>query len=63
MDGPGVADTFYEYLFKENNSGTEGTFQPDTTRAARALHLAVAKLRSDKKVSFVHWVPFIHLGR
>jgi hypothetical protein len=37
-------------------------FGPDTTQAARALHLAVAKLRS-KNAAFVRWVPFIHLGR
>ena len=29
--------------------------------AARALHLAVTKLRSEN-VSFARWVPFIHLG-
>ena len=35
---------------------------PDTTQAARALHYAVTKLRSEN-VSFTRWVPFIHLGR
>ena len=34
---------------------------PDTAQAARALHLAVAQLRSEK-VSSVRWVPFIYLG-
>lgn len=63
MDGPEVADTFYEYLFKEMNSGTENSFRLDTTRAARALHLAVANLRCEKKASYLRWVPFIHLGR
>lgn len=60
-DGPKIADTFYEVLLKETNLTTDGS-QPDTTQAARALHLAVAKLRSDN-VSFVRWVPFIHLGQ
>lgn len=38
------------------------TNAPDITQAARALHLAVAKLRSEG-VSFARWVPFIHLGQ
>jgi hypothetical protein len=38
------------------------TTGPDTTQAARALHIAIAKLRSEN-ISFAHWVPFIHLGR
>ena len=61
-DGPKVADTFYEYFFREKNSSLEGTFQSDTSHAALALHLAVAKLHSEG-VSFIRWVPFIHLGR
>ena len=60
-DGPKIADTFYQNLFKEHVSTTNDDFGPDTTQAARALHLAVAKLRSEG-VPFVRWVPFIHLG-
>jgi hypothetical protein len=59
-DGPKIADTFYENLFKE--SIAMGASQPDTTQAARALHVAVAKLRSEN-ASFARWVPFIHMGR
>ncbi|KIM81373.1 hypothetical protein PILCRDRAFT_821454 [Piloderma croceum F 1598] len=55
-DGPDIADTFYEHLFASNAP------RPDTTQAARALHHAVARLRS-KKVSFLRWIPFVHLGR
>ena len=62
VDGPKIADTFYEHLFKENGSSTTINSPPYTTQAARALHLAVAKLRSEK-ASFTRWVPFIHLGR
>jgi len=58
-DGPKIADTFYEHLFKQKTADSSRT---DTTQAARALHLAVAKLRSEN-ASFVRWVPFIHLGR
>jgi hypothetical protein len=59
IDGPTIADTFYKILFKDTTTANP---RPDTTQAARALHLAVAKLRSEG-VSFVRWVPFIHLGR
>ena len=58
-DGPKIADSFYEYLFKDYEMDNIG---PDMTQAARALHHAVAKLRSEI-VSFARWVPFIHLGR
>ena len=58
-DGPKVADTFYENLFPAG-ADLQGT-HPDTTEAARALHVAVAKLRGEG-VSFGRWVPFIHLG-
>jgi hypothetical protein len=63
-DGPKVADAFYETLFKEGTSTMVGgeDLGFDAACAAGALHLAVAKLRGDG-VSFVHWVPFIHLGR
>jgi hypothetical protein len=55
-DAPDVAEAFYAHLF---NHGAK--MLPDTTEAARALHLAVRKLRA-KNVSFRQWVPFIHLG-
>jgi hypothetical protein len=35
---------------------------PDLTKAAEALHIAVAKLRADPSVSFRRWVPFVHYG-
>ncbi|KIM71698.1 hypothetical protein PILCRDRAFT_82523 [Piloderma croceum F 1598] len=62
-DGPKIADSFYEHLFKEHSmmTGSPGS-GPDTTQAARGLHIAVAKLRSEN-ASFIRWVPFIHLGR
>jgi len=59
-DGPVVADVFYEELFR----GADGkpNAQPDITRSALALHLAVDKLRSSG-VAFHRWVPFIHMGK
>jgi len=55
-DGPTIADTFYEELFR----GPDGkqALEPDITKSALALHLAVKKLRS-QSVSFSRWVPFI----
>ena len=61
-DGPKVADTFYEKLFPAKSSAVDlQRGHPDTTEAARALHVSVAKLRAEG-VSFGRWVPFIHLG-
>jgi hypothetical protein len=63
MDGPKIADAFYGHLFQTNQFAISDAPHPfpDTNDAARALHLAVIKLRRDK-CSFVRWVPFIHLG-
>jgi tRNA threonylcarbamoyladenosine modification (KEOPS) complex Pcc1 subunit len=61
-DCPEVADTFYEHIFNENLSTGMIASSVDTTQAARALHLAVAKLRSEG-ASFIRWVPFVYLGR
>ncbi|KAJ6614152.1 CHAT domain-containing protein [Mycena sp. CBHHK59/15] len=52
-DAPQVAGDVYGHLFE--------MLPPDPTRAAEALHLAVRRLREEKK-SFFHWVPFIHVG-
>ncbi|KAJ6505610.1 CHAT domain-containing protein [Mycena vulgaris] len=56
-DGPEVVDVFYNHIFKPSRES-----HPDSTKAAEALHLAVKKLRTEKKASFQRWVPFIHLG-
>jgi len=51
-DGPLVADSFYGHLFESSASTRTTTpcINPDTTQAARALHMAVADLQ--KKVFF-----------
>ena len=59
-DGPTIADTFYEELFR-GPDGKPG-LEPDTRKSARALHVAVQKLRS-QNASFARWVPFIHMGK
>ncbi|KAF8580721.1 hypothetical protein K439DRAFT_284242 [Ramaria rubella] len=63
-DGPMIADRFYHHFFSTTKPAVAG---PDTTRAAHALHLAVAdlrdKLRAEQAPSqFVRWVPFLHMG-
>ena len=61
-DGPRIADSFYEVLSRDSASttGARRTF-PDASRAAEALHIAVANLRGSA-VSLIRWVPFVHFG-
>ncbi|KAJ6609581.1 CHAT domain-containing protein [Mycena sp. CBHHK59/15] len=61
-DGPKIADTFYQHLFRNCDVASDLHVLPDLTDAARALHLAVAKLREDPNVDFTRWVPFVHYG-
>lgn len=63
-DGPKIADSFYHSLLAAGSDvSTTNTLDlcPDTTRAARSLHLAVARLRSETP-DFARWVPFVHFG-
>jgi len=59
-DGPTIAGSFYEELVR----GPDGTpsLEPDVTKSAQALHMAVKKLRV-QNVSFRRWVPFVHMGK
>ncbi|KIM38734.1 hypothetical protein M413DRAFT_420131 [Hebeloma cylindrosporum] len=59
-DGPIIADAFYEEIFR----GPDGkpAPQPDTSKSAQALHIAIMKLGSNN-VPFHRWVPFIHMGK
>jgi len=57
-DGPKIAHRFYSHLFWSNTNPPQ---PPDTTEAARALHIAVNELRAGG-CSFARWVTFIHLG-
>ncbi|KAJ6527732.1 CHAT domain-containing protein, partial [Mycena capillaripes] len=61
-DGAKITDTFYEYLFKDCGSNPIHSVVPDLTKAAEALHLAVAKLRKEPGMTFKRWVPFVHYG-
>jgi CHAT domain-containing protein len=54
-DGPIIAEKFYKYLIEEADG--------DSSRAAYALHDAVARLRDIRgENDFASWVPFTHLG-
>ncbi|KAJ7692738.1 hypothetical protein B0H17DRAFT_933797 [Mycena rosella] len=55
-DAPQVAGDVYEHLFK--------TSPPNHTQAAEALHMEITRLQeqSDRKKSFLDWVPFIYVG-
>ncbi|KAJ6629733.1 CHAT domain-containing protein, partial [Mycena sp. CBHHK59/15] len=61
-DGPKIASAFYEHLFKNCDATSNPPVLPDLTRAAEALHVAVAKLREEPDVPFMRWVPFVHYG-
>lgn len=61
-DGPKIADAFYEYLFRDCDPSCNPPVTPDLTDAARALHLAVTKLRQEPNISLRRWVPFVHYG-
>ncbi|KAJ6603927.1 CHAT domain-containing protein [Mycena sp. CBHHK59/15] len=54
QDGPVLAEATYSHLFGNGK-------KPQATNAAKALQLAVRKLR-DSGVSYERWVPFIHIG-
>ncbi|KAK0502223.1 CHAT domain-containing protein [Armillaria luteobubalina] len=57
VDAPLVAEEVYSRLFEDG--------EPDSEKAAIALHHAVQSLRKrveDESDSFVRWVPFIHVG-
>ncbi|KAF8193164.1 CHAT domain-containing protein [Mycena galopus ATCC 62051] len=62
LDGPTIADSFYEHLFKNCDPNSNPPVLPDLTQAAKALHVAVANLRKEPDISFRRWVPFVHYG-
>ncbi|KAJ6556003.1 CHAT domain-containing protein [Mycena capillaripes] len=52
LDGPKIADTFYEHLFKNCDPNSDPPVLPDLTQAAKALHVALAKLREEPNTRF-----------
>ena len=61
-DGPKIADTFYERLFKDCDANSSPPILPNITKAAEALHFAIAKRRKEPGMTFARWVPFVHYG-
>ncbi|KAJ6601817.1 CHAT domain-containing protein [Mycena vulgaris] len=61
-DGPKIANTFYEQLFKNCDPNSRPQILPELTGAAKALQIAVAKLREQPGIMFARWVPFVHYG-
>ena len=59
-DAPAIADCVYSKLFSDR--------EPDSTKAALALHHAVKCMREENSdmvnndSTFMRWVPFIHIG-
>ncbi|KAJ7737630.1 hypothetical protein DFH07DRAFT_752971 [Mycena maculata] len=62
LDGPKITDTFYKPLFQNCDPTANPPVVLDLTEAARALHLAVTKLREEPDIPFMCWVPFVHYG-
>ncbi|KAJ6484145.1 CHAT domain-containing protein [Mycena sanguinolenta] len=57
VDGPKVADGFYEHLFKECAPSCTPPILPDLRKSAEALHLVVDKLRREPEMSLHRWNP------
>ncbi|KAJ7778945.1 CHAT domain-containing protein [Mycena metata] len=62
VDGPKIADAFYEHLFRGTDATSNPPSPPDLTKAAEALHVAVAGLRKEPNIALGRWVPFVHYG-
>ncbi|KAJ7804145.1 hypothetical protein B0H14DRAFT_2383936, partial [Mycena olivaceomarginata] len=62
FDGPKIADTFYEHLFKGCEPNLNPPVIPDLKQATKTLHLSAAKLREEPNILLKRWVPFVHHG-
>ena len=54
LHAPTVANDVYAHLFKDR--------EPNSAKAAEALHHAIKNLQGKPGVSSLVWVPFIHMG-
>lgn len=60
---PQIAETFYENLLSNNSTG--GSAKLDGTGAARALHIAMQRMREelgDSTEALLSRIPYIHVG-
>ena len=55
-DGKDLSKHFYKYIFSETTGG------PYYERSARALQIAVKKLRRKRRITLERWVNFVHYG-
>jgi hypothetical protein len=62
LDGPKIANAFYDYLFKNSDPNSNSPILPDLTQATKVLHLTVKKLRKEPNIPFSRWAPFVHYG-
>ncbi|KAJ7207918.1 hypothetical protein GGX14DRAFT_365951, partial [Mycena pura] len=51
---------YQEHLFRNVDPNSNPPILPDLRESARALHLAVEKLKG--RVPFARWIPFVHYG-
>jgi tetratricopeptide (TPR) repeat protein len=60
-DGADLSKHFYKTLFSDNSkAGQNG--EPYHERSARALQIAVKKLRKKRGITLERWVNFVHYG-
>jgi CHAT domain-containing protein len=52
---PEVTNEFYGHIMKDGE-------QPDSRKAAEALHMSVQKIRKKEGLKLMDWIPFVHLG-
>ncbi|KAG8819710.1 hypothetical protein FRC19_009589 [Serendipita sp. 401] len=52
---PKVADEFYARILQDGE-------RPDSRKTAEALYFSVKKLREEKGIRMLSWLPFVHLG-
>ena len=58
-DGAGLSKHFYNAIFSDKGDQNE---MPYYERSARALHIAVKKLRRMRGITLERWVNFVHYG-
>jgi hypothetical protein len=60
-DGADLSKHFYKTLFADNSKADQNGV-PYHERSARALQIAVKKLRKKRGITLERWVNFVHYG-
>jgi hypothetical protein len=58
-DGQDMAKNFYKALFSNSRRNQELQYHE---RSAKALQIAVKKLRRERGITLERWVNFVHYG-